>query len=160
MSSYPEGPGPGPTTVRQMDFVSDKVIGIILIILNAIGACGGFAIMGLGTAFGGIMQQAADNAVSKGQATPEQAKAVATLFGMGAGLFGGLIVAACILGIINGFGIFKSARWGFIMGIALSAVHIILSISSVNFISIIIAVATIIYCAMRLTGNLGPKPMA
>ncbi len=67
MSSYPpEGPGPGPTVVRPMDFVADKVIGIILIVLNSFLACIAFGMIGFGSAISSAVKQQVENQTARG----------------------------------------------------------------------------------------------
>ena len=160
MSSYPEGPGPGPTSVRPMDFVADKIIGIILIVLNCLISCVGFGMIGFGPAVTQAIKQEAENQTAKGQMTTEQAQAVTSFLGMGLATFGAILLALAVLGIIDGFGIFKSSKWGFIMGIVIGCIYVLVSVTPFKPLILVLGAASIIYCAMRLTGNLGPRPMA
>lgn len=142
MSEYrPGGYGSG-------EYAADKVIGIILMILNGCGVIGGMLIL-LG-------------AGALGPTVEVEGKTIATA---GLGLLGGLVLLMSAVGIILGYGIMKSAKWGFIGGTVVFALNTISNVVQLReaggqgVVSLAIAAAGAVYCILRLTGSLGPKPV-
>jgi hypothetical protein len=130
-------------------------VGIILIVLNAIGACiGGLAVMaggfiaGAGSSLQG-MKDASGKEVS--QQTLQTAGGIALIFGI-------VWLIACALSIIGAVGILKGLRWGFMLVFVMGIIGVLGSFVPFNPISLVFGLAGAIYCGLRLFGNVGPKP--
>lgn len=138
-SSYPRPQVPG-------EFLADKVIGIILMILSALGVVGGIctaagmSMIGLGAAVSG---------------GGEEAVAGGALAGLGA-VLGLIVIAWSAVGIVTGYGIMKSLRWGFLVGAILSAISVVFALVGFNILGFLINGALFVYCLLRLMGRLGP----
>lgn len=154
----PESPYTPPPAPMPGDFIADKVIGIIMIIFATCGLFAGIMIMAGGGMLGSLI---ASEAAKQPNVSASDAQAAAGLFGLGFAFLGGLILVASIVSIINGIGIYKGAKWGFILGIVLNGINVLLNMSAgpVGFFSAAINIALLIYCVLRLTGNLGPRPL-
>lgn len=130
------------------EFAADKVIGIILMILNTCGVLGGLMLL-LG-------------AGALGPTIEVEGKAISTA---GLGLLGGIVLVMSALGIVVGYGIMKSLKWGFIGGAVVFAINTISNVVQLRdagaqgMIGLVIAAAGAVYCILRLTGGLGPKPV-
>lgn len=148
---YPRPPGYGtPDT-----FPADKIMGIILIILAALGACGSLALVGLGGLVGGA-------GISAGGAQGAGAVAAA---GGGVMVMGVILLAICVVEIFAATWMMKSLRKGFLIIVILGGLGLILNIVTMtsshttNFFGIGSGLIFPIYSALRLFGALGPKPL-
>ncbi len=133
-------------------FVPDLVIGIILIIFSACGIIAGLFLGGMSA----VVATNSAEIASGGGITAGDARTAGGIMG----LLSIFVVVICVLQIIVAVGIIKGARWAFIAAIVLNAISVITSLinfQTQNILSIVISAAMIIYCSMRLTGNLGPK---
>lgn len=79
---------------------------------------------------------------------------------------GGLIMLYSIIGlvcsvgsIIGAVGMLKAARWGFMIVGAFGLIGAIIGLLHFNPISLIVGAAQAVYCGMRITGQLGGKPL-
>ena len=141
-------------------FTADKIIGIIIMVLSAV--CGLCGLVGAGI-LGAVGASLPGMAASGGQGAPttQEAAAAAGLLGMGAAVFAVIVIVVSALNIVSGYGIMKSARWGFLFSAILNGVWILFNLPNfvANIIGIIFSAAILVYCILRLTGNLGPKPV-
>ncbi len=138
--------------------VADKVIGIIIMILSGCGAACGIALTA-GLGLGGLALSGA--AASEGGADAAQAATAAGFFGLAGAALGMMVFGMMIVSFFVGFGIFKSARWGFIVGSAWYG--LITALNVVQFelrggLGLLISGCLCVYCVLRLTGNIGSKP--
>jgi hypothetical protein len=154
----PMGPGgyPRPTGYGQPEkFSGDLIVGIILIVLNAIGVCLG----GIAAAAGGVL---AGGAKGLGEIKdPNTGRVISTGDAQAAGglvlVAGIIILILSIVAIVGSVGIIKSARWGLMLTFVLGILGMILSVVSFNIIGIVIGLFEAVYCGLRLFGNVGPK---
>ncbi len=136
---------PYPRPQVPEEFLADKVIGIILMVFSALGVlCGifiaaGMSLVGLGAATEG----------------GEGAAAAGALAGIGA-VAGFVVIIWSVVGIVIGYGIMKSLRWGFLVGAILSGISVVFSLVGLNVLGFIINGALCAYCILRLVGRLGP----
>lgn len=146
MGNYPSAP-----------YQTDKVIGIIIMVLAICGAIlSGIVVLG-----GGVLAAAGGAAATN--ANTDAAKAA----GMGGGLLmilGVVMLISCLVSLAVGYGIMKSLRWGFMLGAVVYGIQVILNIFSLArggtaVIGLVIAIALLVYCVMRLTGKTGPTPL-
>lgn len=107
---------------------------------------------------GGIFGMAAQQAAAEQGANAKEASAVAGLFGVSFALVGGILVVHAALSIAVGWGMFKSAKWAFILGAVLYGIGLALNLIGFSILGILISGALFTYCLLRLTGNLGPRP--
>lgn len=133
----------------------DKPIGITIIVLNAL--CGGLgllAVLGLGAiaAMGG--------AAAAGSGGSADGAAAAAAVGGIAAIIAIVVVVLCAVGIIAGFGIMKSAKWGFQLGAVVFGLNALSNLAQLpqGVIGLLISGALCYYCIARLTGKIGPKP--
>ena len=137
-------------------YQTDKVLGIIIMVLSACGAIGG--IMGL--AGGGLL--AAAGAGAAGQAGNAQGAAVAAAGGGILMLLSVFLIIQSVLGFAIGYGIMKSLRWGFLIGTIVYGIGLLIQIVGVTksgaqgLIGLVIGALLFGYCFMRLTGRTGP----
>jgi hypothetical protein len=161
MQAPPPGPiGPGgyprPEGYGQpQKFGADMAVGVIMIVLNAIGACfGGLALLGGGMASG--MSDALKQQMAKqGQnMTDEQLKAAG-----GAAMIVGIeLLLGTILIIVGAVGIIKGARWGFTMTFAVGLILAIASLFPMDLFGLLFGLFGAVYSGLRLFGNVGPRP--
>jgi hypothetical protein len=137
-------------------YKSDRPIGIVIMVLSGLcGVCGMLTVAGVGMLGAAAASQAG---------TSNDAAAAAAVGGVAA-------IAAIVmlivggLGLAVGFGIMKSAKWGFVGGAVLYGLYAINNILSVvggqmsAIGGLAICGAVIYYCVQRLTGKLGDKPV-
>jgi hypothetical protein len=137
-SPYPRPDAPG-------EFLADKVIGIILIVLSVLGVlCGIF--IAAGASFLGV------GALSAGK---EEAIAGSALAGLGAAM-GFITIIWSAVGIAIGYGIMKGLRWGFLVGAILSGISVVFALVGFNVLGFLINGALCAYCVLRLMGRVGP----
>jgi hypothetical protein len=155
----PIGPGgyPRPTGYGQPEkFGGDLAVGIILIVLNAFGACfGGMAIAG-----GGILAGAGKNMDIKDAAGNQMSSQTAQTLGGVAMIVGIVLLIGSVLSIIGAVGVIKGLKWGFTLTFVMGVLMVLGSIVPTNIIGIILGLFGAIYCGLRLFGNVGPKPTA
>jgi hypothetical protein len=137
-SPYPRPDAPG-------EFLADKVIGIILIVLSVLGVLGGICIAaGMSLAGLGAMGAGGEEAIAGG-----------ALAGLGAAV-GFMVIIWSAVGIVIGYGIMKGLRWGFLVGAILSAISVVFSLVGFNILGLLINGALCAYCILRLMGRVGP----
>ena len=107
-------PAPPPVAIST-EFMSDKVIGIVVMVLGGLSALGGiFAI-----ALGSIMGQA-ERSMFRGR-NPVDAQSFPNMhIGSTLGIFGLLSIAIAVVQIAVGVGVFKSSRNGFIFALVIA----------------------------------------
>jgi hypothetical protein len=148
---YPRPPGYGVPEV----FPTDKVMGIILIVLSALGACGSLVLVGVGGFFGAA-------GVTAGSAQGGTAAVAGGGLLMVLGIF---VLAICVLEIVAGTWIIKSLRKGFMVVAVLGAAGLLLNIITgamshqFNFFGLGTGLIFPIYSVLRLMGQVGPKPI-
>lgn len=136
-SPYPRPDAPG-------EFLADKVIGIILIVLSVLGVlCGIF--IAAGASFLGV------GALSAGK---EEAIAGSALAGLAA--MGFITIIWSAVGIAIGYGIMKGLRWGFLVGMIRWGISVFFAVLGFNVLGFLIDSALCAYCFLRLMGRLGP----
>jgi hypothetical protein len=128
-------------------FDADRPVGIIVILMHVCCMFIGIGLAGLLSAVGlGIGAQA--------QPGPETAVLGVTFAAIGFLLFG----LSC-LGVICGWGIFKSRKWGFWIGVIVFGMATMADLSGgATAAGAILHVGAFIYCLLRLIGKLGPLP--
>ncbi|MCL6624157.1 MAG: hypothetical protein K6T17_06005 [Fimbriimonadales bacterium] len=134
-SPYPRPDAPG-------EFLADKVIGIILIVLSVLGGiciCPGMSLAGLGALGAGEVGAIAGGALA----------------GLGAAT-GFIVIVLSAVGVAIGYGIMKGLRWGFLVGAILSGISVVFSLVGFNVLGFLLNGALCAYCILRLTGRLGP----
>lgn len=140
---------------------ADKPLGIIIMVLNAVCGVG----LGLLAMVGGAALGAMGGAAAAGSgASAGEAAAGAGAAAAAGGLVAILGVVSIILGIAGiamGFGIMKSLRWGFTVGMIVSALNFIVNIFQLpqGIIGMAISGAIAYFCWGRLNGKIGPAPM-
>jgi hypothetical protein len=153
----PIGPGgyPRPANYGQPEkFGGDLAVGIILIVLNAFGACFG----GLALAGGGILAGAGKNMnIQDAQGRQITGEAAQTLGGM-AMIVGIILLIGSVLSIIGAVGIIKGIKWGFTLTFVMGVLMVLGSVVPTNIIGIVLGLFGAVYCGLRLFGNVGPKP--
>ena len=93
-----------------------KVLGVLYIVLSAIGVCAAlFFALALGTA-GGIVGQTA---------SPEDAAVALPVIGLAGSAIVVLLLALSLPGLVTGIGLLKMQPWARILGIVLSAINLI-----------------------------------
>ncbi|HTQ10551.1 MAG TPA: hypothetical protein VMI31_10805 [Fimbriimonadaceae bacterium] len=154
----PIGPGgyPRPVNYNAPErFVADLVLGILLIIGSI---CGGFLALGM-TVLGGVT-------TAIGGAAASQPGGLQTA-GVGTGVMvvGILILLACIGQLVGAIWMLQSLEKGLrmvmVIGIAGLVLNIVLGVmlGHFNFVGAGVGLLYPIYCGLRLSGNLGPKPV-
>lgn len=138
----------------NQDFVADKVIGILIMVLSVCGVIGGVMVM----AGMGMLAAATSQAAQQGGQDAAGAAAAAGMFGMTGAILGFAIIAMCVVSIAVGFGIMKSAKWGFVLGSIWNGIGTVLNLVSFNVLGLLISGAILTYCILRMSGNVGPKP--
>jgi hypothetical protein len=148
---YPRPPGYGQPPEK---FVMDTVMGVIMIVLAALGACGSLALIGIGG-----LGAAAGSTVASEKGGVE----VAAAGGM-AMVMGVILLAVCAAEVLGGVWMLKSLKKGFMLILIIGAIGLILNIVSgataghFNFIGVGVGLIFPGYSAARLFGNFGPKP--
>src|ERR1044072_7557609 len=128
----PMGPGgyPRPSGYGQPEkFSGDLVVGIILIVLNAIFSCISlFIVLGGGLLAGGS-SALNDELRRQGQTVnSDEAKAAGGIL-----IIAGVIwLILCIVAIVGAVGIIKSAKWGLMLTFILGLLLLIMSVVSFN----------------------------
>lgn len=73
-----------------------------------------------------------------------------------------VLLLVSVLMIAGGAGIIKGARWGFMVCGVMATIGVVLGLFSfagaMSVVRLLIGVALAIYCFMRLSGQLGPRP--
>jgi hypothetical protein len=137
--------------------VGDKVIGIIVILLSVCGVLFGAAVMaGLGIIAAAIGSSGAS--APAGSADAAAAGAAAGLFGMAGAVLGGVVIVMSLVSVVIGFGISKSAKWGFWLGALWYGLWSIVNVLGFNLVGLVVSGLLLTYCILRLTGNVGPRP--
>ena len=121
--------------------VSDKNVGITLMVFSCIGAAI-FAILFFFAA-------SFDSAAMKGGA---ESKAVVSAY-----VFGLLLLCGLVFAIGNG--IRNSRKWAFIVGIIFYALNTLGNLASGRFVAIFISAWLLYYCIARMSGKKGPVPV-
>jgi hypothetical protein len=139
-------------------FVADLVIGIIIIVFAVCAFLAGIAVLGIGglAATGGLTAGAGSD-----QATKEAAAAVTTAGGVAA-IWGVLLMAASVGAIAGAIGMIKGAKWGFMLIIIIEVINVVSGFmvsGMTNIFNLAVPAALVIYCVLRLGGQLGPKPV-
>lgn len=154
----PMGPGgyPRPDNYGQPEkFTMDMVMGIILIILAALGACGSLALVGIG----GL------GAAVGTSASGQQGAGAVTAAGGLVMVLGIFYLLACVAYIVGAVGMIGSKKSGLnlvmIVGVVLLILGIVLGAvtGSFNIVGVLIGLIFPGYCAARLFGNFGPRPL-
>ncbi len=151
----PQGPGNYPREPygAPEKFTMDMVMGIILIILAALGICGSLALVGIG-GFAGSLGASAGS---------REGAAVAAAGGL-AIVWGLVLLATCIADIVGAAWMIKSLRKGFMLVLIVSLINLAISIimgitgGGFNFMGLILGLVFPAYCAARVFGNFGPRP--
>jgi len=155
MSQPPAYQGPP----ADSTYATDKVLGIIIMILS-----GCFVVLGgLGFLGGGFL--AAGGAAGAASAGGTNAAGTAAAAGVGGAaimIASAVLVIVALIGFAVGYGIMKSLRWGFLVGAVLYGLNALYNLSQMGhangILGLLISAGLCVYCIMRLTGNLGPKP--
>jgi hypothetical protein len=148
---YPREPGYG----VPEKFTMDMVMGIILIILSAFGACGSLALVGIGGAAGALGASAVKE---KGGAELAAGGGLIMVLGI-------VYLIGCVAYIVGGSWMITSKKKGLslvvMVGAGLLVLSIIMSVVSGSFspVGIIIGLVFPGYAAARLYGNFGPRPV-
>ena len=135
-------------------YTPDLVIGILLIIFSACGVLAGLFLGGVGMFAGSV---AGEVARQEGLSSSDVRAAAGIV-----GVLAIVVIAVSILNIFIGIGFIKSMKWAFIAAIVVNGLSVVSSFLNFNagsIISLVIAAGLIIYSAMRLAGNVGPKPV-
>lgn len=142
---------------NSSDNVGDKVIGIIVIVLSVCGVLGGAAVMaGLGFIAAAIGSSEAS--APAGSSDAAAAGAAAGFFGLAGAVLGGVLIVMSLVSVVVGFGITKSAKWGFWLGTLWYGLWSIVNVLGFNLVGLVISGLLLTYCILRLTGNAGPRP--
>jgi hypothetical protein len=145
---------PPPNYPMQYGYPNDKPVGIVIMVLSACGVIAG----GLALGGGGLL--AAGGAASANTSTGAGGAAVAGGLVM---ILGVVILIVSLLGFAIGYGIMKSLKWGFMVGTIVYGLNSLANLANLSggkgILGLAISVALFIYCFMRLTGRLGPKPV-
>jgi hypothetical protein len=140
--------------VNGTDFRAiDKVVGIILAIFAACGTlCGGALMLGGGAL--GTLIATSGAAGSRGESAMGGAIAGGVLFAIGAVIF-----ACYLLNILGAIWVMNSQRKGFILTAILTGINALAALSGATlYLDILPTIAACVYCILRVSGNLGPKP--
>ncbi|HVL38657.1 MAG TPA: hypothetical protein VM328_04620 [Fimbriimonadaceae bacterium] len=132
--------------LNEMGYDTDKIVGIVLIVLSLCGAMCGSLMLGVGALIGGASAGFLPVAAAGGIAA----------------VVGGVILATSLLNIGAGIGIIKSQRWGFLLACVLTGISILavlIDLSGMSFLALAANAGIFVYCFMRLTGRLGPTPL-
>jgi hypothetical protein len=125
-------------------FKADRVIGIIIMVLAALMAMclTIFASLVVGF-FGAVVQSAPPGDFPAGGPVPAAAAGMVVL----------VICGVAALQMASGYGIYRGQRWGFWMAIVLN----VIALGGKGGGSAL-AIGILLYCILRLTGAIGPKP--
>lgn len=134
---------------------ADKPVSIVLMILNALGACGSlFLVIG-----GGVL-----GAVGGAATVSGDAKGAAAGVAMGGliAVLGIVLLIVSAISIYGAYGIMQSKKQGFMIVLILGAIGLLVNIASLvngsgNFFGIGLGVLAPIYAFLRLNGSLPPK---
>ncbi|MHB8636185.1 MAG: hypothetical protein ACYC96_06910 [Fimbriimonadaceae bacterium] len=147
-----EAPGAPPPVMIPSDFKSDKIIGVIIMVLGGL-----FFLAGLfSVAFGFLIAPATHDVRSKlAKDAQHDPSAIMPLIPMDTvfSIMGFVAIAIAILQIASGVGVFKSSKKGLIFALVIA----VLSVFGGAF-GIIFGVAIGLYTILRLWGNVGPRP--
>ena len=151
MSQPPAYQGPPGDAAYQ----TDKIIGIIIMVLALCGVAASGLVVLAGTAVG---------ALGAGAAASNQNAAGAAAAGAAGGmimLFGVLLIILSLANFAVGYGVMKSLRWGFTLGLVVCALRILVGLGMLGrggfgVIGWIIDIGLAVYFFMRFTGRLGP----
>lgn len=152
-------PDPGGTNPGD-PHPADKPIGIVIMVLSVCCLGGGIAL----AAGIGAMGAMAGGAAAQGGQGSQDAAVAAGMMGLGAAVLGVVTAVFGALGIATGYGIMKSAKWGFILGSVVYGLNTLLNVLSIasqgaqSIIGLAISGALFAFCFMRLTGKLGAPP--
>jgi hypothetical protein len=133
--------------VNTTDYRSvDKVVGIIVAVYASLGVCCGGAIGLSGGALAAMIG-------TQGEAIP------AVFVGGWAVVIGLFIAATALLNLFGGLAMAKHKRWGFLVCAIMYGLSALGGFSGyAGFLNIIPDLAICVYCALRLSGSLPPKP--
>jgi len=149
-----------PPVVIPSDFKSDKIIGVIIMVLAGMSALFGVMAISMGSMFA-PMDQKIDKAamvppaqgepyvVQNGHIQSFPTFHMASMFS----IIGWVAVGMAVLQLASGIGVFKSSRKGLIFALAVAVLSVLGGVFG-----IIIGVAMGLYVILRLWGNVGPKP--
>ncbi|MFN3729732.1 MAG: hypothetical protein ACK4XJ_08480 [Fimbriimonadaceae bacterium] len=131
-------------------FNLDKPVGILISIAAAFGAMNGFFLGAIGGVFGRLGQSASE--VNPGTG------AVFGIAGLALATVGVVIGVFCLVLMVCGFGVIASRRWAFMLAIVLGLLVILLGFGGGAHLSGLVSLGILGYCALRLTGTVGPRP--
>jgi hypothetical protein len=146
---------------------ADKPVGIVLIVLNALGVCGGVLLVAGGGIIGAV-GGAAGAAGAAGSSTAEE-KAAGAAVGTAAAAGGGLIMILgiatlliCAISIYGAIGIMQSRKQGFTITLILGVIGLLLNIAgmlsgSPNLVGLGLGILAPLFAFLRLNGQLPPK---
>ena len=133
-------------------FTADRAVGIIIMVLFACCLVFGITL----TAGGGLFSEMFEQAVAQEGATADEA-AMVGMMGIGAVVVGIFIMVMSGVSIAIGWGVMNSARWAFILGTIWFGIFALLNLVQLSP-GIVFPGAPLVYCILRLTGTVGPKP--
>jgi len=129
---------------------ADRPVGIILLVLNALGTCGSLAAIGLGSVVGAL-----------GMSGMLSARHTGGGFGALMAVFGIASLVASVVSIVGSIGIMQSRKIGFVIVLAMGVVGLVihgLSFGSTHsFLGIGLGILAPVYALLRLTGILPPR---
>ncbi len=139
---------------NQGEFVADKVIGILVIVLSScVLVCGVSIAAGLGLIGAGIFGAARGGGVGAAEAAT-----AGSIVGLTGVALGGLLIVSSGISILIGWGISKSAKWAFLVGAVWYGLGLVANFVQFNVLGLLPTAGLLVYCVLRLSGSLGPKP--
>ena len=146
-----EAPAPPPVMIPS-DFKSDKIIGVIIMVLGGLSFLTGVIALFLGSMIAPAMHDMRAQMTKDAKHDPSASMPLFpfdTMFS----IMGWLAIAIAVLQIASGVGVFKSSKKGLIFALAVA----VFSVFAGGF-GTIIGVAIGLYTILRLWGNVGPRP--
>lgn len=134
---------------------ADKPVGIVLMILNALGACGSLLLVVGGGAIGALGGAAAVKGEAGGAVAAGAAGGIVMVLGI-------VLLIVSAISIYGAFGIMQSRKQGFMIVLILGVIGLLMNIVSIvngngNFFGIGLGILAPIYAFLRLNGSLPPK---
>ena len=151
---------PSPPIAIPSDFKSDRIVGILIIVVGGLFLCSGFYVIFLGNVLSTASDQMALQAV-------EAAKKTKVVQGPSTGLeefpakmgslmywAGWIAIALALLQVASGIGVYRSSRKGLVFALVVAGLSLL-----GNGFGLVVGVGIGLYVILRLWGNVGPKPV-
>lgn len=147
-----EIPAP-PLQTNPRSFKSDKIVGVVIMVLGALSFLWGILALLLGSMLAPGMNDMRQEVAKEAKHDPFSETPVLpwdTIFS----ITGVIVIVIAVLQIASGIGVFKSSKRGLIFALAIAGVSVFGGAAGIA-----VGVGIGLYAILRLWGNVGPPPV-